>query len=662
MELTREIYWNVGHSVLVPMYAMALLAVVVMLQSIFERIEIYKKGKRADRTDDLKGRLAAALKYAFSQRHVLRVRGPGIAHSLFFWGFLVLTLGTLLIFLQADLTDPVFGWKFLSGSFYKFYSLVLDIAGLVALIMLCGLFYRRYWVRPAGLESDIDDAIMHGLLFAILVTGFVIEGARMAVTELDAGNSLAVWSPVGLTVARQISGIGEEGLRALHKTTWWVHFFLTMALFVALPRTKFRHMLTITANYVFADHRRKGSLETPNLEDEQVENYGASRLEDLTWKDILDSDACVECKRCQDRCPAWSTNKPLSPMKLIGDIREIAFEQPDAQLVETIGRDALWACTTCRACQEICPATVEHVNKIIEMRRHLVLMKGEFPGDEVMEAANHLEVNGNPLGMAFSSRGDWADGLSVTRMSDNADVDILYFVGCYASFDKRNIKVAKSFVQLCEAAGIKVGILGKEEKCCGEPVRKLGNEYLYQSLAVENIEVLKGYGVKRIVTACPHCFNTLDRDYRDLGFNIQVEHYVTYLQNLVRQGRLKLRPERFSCTYHDSCYVGRYNDIYLPPRELLHAAGAAIREMERNRQEGFCCGGGGGRVVADEKIGSRICETRAKMAADTGAGLLISNCPFCLTMFEDGIKGAALEGKLVPRDIAEILVERLEKQ
>ncbi len=349
-------------------------------------------------------------------------------------------------------------------------------------------------------------------------------------------------------------------------------------------------------------------------------------------------------------------------MKLIGDIREIAFERADAPLVETIGRDALWACTTCRACQEICPATVEHVNKIIEMRRHLVLMKGEFPGDEVMEAANHLEVNGNPLGMAFSSRGDWADGLSVTRMSDNADVDILYFVGCYASFDKRNIRVAKSFVRLCEAAGIKVGILGKEEKCCGEPVRKLGNEYLYQSLAVENIEILQGYGVKKIVTACPHCFNTLDRDYRDLGLNIQVEHYLTFLQNLVRHGRLKLRPERFSCTYHDSCYVGRYNDIYLPPRELLHAAGAAIREMERNRQEGFCCGGGGGRVVADEKIGSRICETRAKMAADTGAGLLISNCPFCLTMFEDGIKGAALEGKLVPRDIAEILVERLEKQ
>ncbi|GKT07744.1 heterodisulfide reductase-related iron-sulfur binding cluster [Desulforhabdus sp. TSK] len=662
MELTREIYWNVGHSVMVPMYAMAVLAVVVMLQGIFERIEIYRKGKRADRTDDLKGRIAVALKNAFSQRHVLRVRAPGIGHSLFFWGFLLLTLGTLLIFLQADLTDPVFGWKFLSGSFYKFYSLVLDIAGLVALIMLCGLSYRRYWVRPAGLESDLDDAIMHGLLFAILVTGFVIEGARMAVTELGAGNKLAVWSPVGLSVARQIAGMGEESLRALHKTTWWIHFFLTMAFFVALPRTKFRHILTITANYVFADHRRKGSLDTPDLEDEQVASYGASHLKDLTWKDILDSDACVECKRCQDRCPAWNTNKPLSPMKLIGDIREIAFEQPDAQLVETIGRDALWACTTCRACQEICPATVEHVNKIIEMRRHLVLMKGEFPGDEVMEAANHLEVNGNPLGMAFSSRGDWADGLSVTRMSDNADVDILYFVGCYASFDKRNIKVAKSFVQLCEAAGIKVGILGKEEKCCGEPVRKLGNEYLYQSLAVENIEVLKGYGVKRIVTACPHCFNTLDRDYRDLGFNIQVEHYVTYLQNLVRQGRLKLRPERFSCTYHDSCYVGRYNDIYLPPRELLHAAGAAIREMERNRQEGFCCGGGGGRVVADEKIGSRICETRAKMAADTGAGLLISNCPFCLTMFEDGIKGAALEGKLVPRDIAEILVERLEKQ
>lgn len=662
MEFTREIYWNVGHGVLIPMYALAFLAVGILVHGALKRIGVYRLGKPANRTDDLRGRIAAALRDVLSQRQVLRVRAPGLAHSLFFWGFLVLALGTTLIFLQADLTDPVFGWKFLTGTFYKLFSLVLDIAGLLALVMLGVLFYRRYWVRPPGLASDRDDAIMHGLLFAILTTGFVIEGARMAVTELGAGTGLAAWSPVGLFVAGRISGLGEESLRSLHKGVWWIHFFLTLGFFVVLPRTKFRHILTTSANYVFADHRRKGSTETLDLEDEQTERFGAARIRDLTWKDILDGDACTECKRCQDRCPAWHTEKPLSPMEVIAHIRDAAFGQPDADLIDTIGRDALWACTTCRACQEICPATIEHVNKIIDMRRHLVLMAGEFPGEEVMVATDNVEVNGNPLGLAFSARGDWAEGLGVTRLAENADVDILYFVGCYASFDKRNIKVARSFVRLCAAAGIKVGILGKEEKCCGEPVRKLGNEYLYQGLAAENIGIMQGYGVKKIVTACPHCFNTLDRDYRDLGFDIDVEHYVTFLQKLVQDGRLKLEPGHFACTYHDSCYIGRYNDIYEPPRSLLSAAGATVREMERNRDEGFCCGGGGGRVIADEKIGTRICETRAKMAAETGTGILVSNCPFCLTMFEDGVKGAGLEGKMVPRDIAEILVERLENK
>ncbi len=661
MEFTREIYWNVGRDVLIPMYTLTFLAVGLLVYGALKRIKVYQLGKPANRTDGIGGRITAALRNVLSQRQVLRVRAPGVAHSLFFWGFIVLALGSTLVFLQADLTDPIFGWKFLTGTFYKLFSLVLDIAGLLALITLGGLFYRRYWVRPPGLASDRDDAIMHGLLFAILITGFVIEGARMAVTELGSDSGLAVWSPVGLFVAKRISGLGEAGLRSLHKGVWWTHFLLTMSFFVVLPRTKFRHILTTSANYVFIDQRRKGSIETLNLEDEQTENFGVARIRDLTWKDILDGDACTECKRCQDRCPAWNTEKPLTPMEVIAHIREVSFERPDANLIETIGRDAIWACTTCRACQEICPATIEHVNKIIEIRRHLVLMEGEFPGEEVAGAMDNVEVNGNPLGLTFSARGDWAEGLGVLPLAENADVDILYFVGCYASFDKRNIKVARSFVQLCAAAGIKVGILGKEEKCCGEPMRKIGNEYLYQSLAAENIETIRGYRVKKIVTACPHCFNTLDRDYRDMGLDIGVEHYVTFLQNMVQQGRIKIRPERFSCTYHDSCYMGRYNDIYEPPRKLLTAAGAVIREMDRNREEGFCCGGGGGRVIADEKIGTRICETRAKMAAETGTGILVSNCPFCLTMFEDGVKGAGLEGKVVPRDIAEILVARLEK-
>jgi Fe-S oxidoreductase len=299
------------------------------------------------------------------------------------------------------------------------------------------------------------------------------------------------------------------------------------------------------------------------------------------------------------------------------------------------------------------------VNKIVEMRRNLVLMQGEFPGEEVMVAVNNVEVNGNPFGLAYAARGDWAQGLDVTIMGDGGAVDILYFVGCYASFDKRNQEVARNFIKICNAAGVRVGILGKEEKCCGEPLRKLGNEYLYQMMAQENIELIKAYGVKKIVTTCPHCLNTLGRDYRDLGLEAEVEHYTVFMDRLIQAGGLSLEPHQFDYTYHDSCYLGRYKDIIQEPRNVLHAAGGRINEMERSEYESFCCGAGGGRILAEEKLGSRINVKRVKMAEATGAPLLVSNCPFCLTMFEDGIKTGDCEGKLQVRDLAEIVAERL---
>jgi Fe-S oxidoreductase/nitrate reductase gamma subunit len=627
-----------------------------------QRLKIYKQGKPLNRTDRRAVRTGELLKNVLLQRKVLRVKGPGFAHGLFFWGFFLLFIGTCLVAAQADFTDLFFGFRFLTGDFYKLFSLVLDLAGLAAIAMLLGLLVRRYLVRPKGLETGRDDAIMHALLFAILLTGFAIEGARMAVTELPSRPDLAIWSPVGLVFAQAFAGMGEASLRPLHQGLWWVHFLLVIGFIVAIPFTKFRHIFTTSANYFFADLGPKGALVTLDMESEDAESFGTAHLKDLTWKDIFDTDACTKCKRCQDRCPANATEKPLSPMKVINQLGEVACTKPEASLIETVGNDAIWSCTTCRACQEICPAAVEHVNKIVDMRRNLVLMEGEFPGDEVMAAMQNTEVNGNPLGMAFASRGDWADGLPVHRMDEGVEVDILYFVGCYASFDKRNTKVASSFVQLCAAAGIRVGILGKEEKCCGEPMRKMGNEYLYQSLATENIETIKGYGVKKIVTACPHCFNTLAKDYRDLGFDIETEHYTTFLSRLQQEGKLRIKAESFDCTYHDSCYLGRYNDLYRDPRALLAAAGGSLYEMERNQSESFCCGAGGGRIMAEEKLGTRISQTRAKMAAGTGAGVLVSNCPFCLTMFEDGIKGAELEDRLVPQDIAEVLLERLQCQ
>jgi Fe-S oxidoreductase len=269
------------------------------------------------------------------------------------------------------------------------------------------------------------------------------------------------------------------------------------------------------------------------------------------------------------------------------------------------------------------------------------------------------EVNGNPLGVGYAERGDWIADVGIKTLAEDKDVDLLFFVGCYGSFDKRNIAVAKSFVKLCQAAGVKVGILGKEEKCCGEPMRKMGNEYLYQTLATENIETLKGYGVEKIVTTCPHCYNTLEKDYRDLGLEAEIVTYTVFLEQLIAEGRLKINAESLSCTYHDSCYLGRHNDIYEAPRSLIKAAGGQLVEMEKNRAEAFCCSAGGGRIMAEENIGERINIRRVQMAAETETDVLLSNCPFCLTMFEGGVKGAELEGRIVPRDIAEILAERI---
>jgi len=659
METTREFYWNVGHGVTLPMYIFVAITAAILLYGLWLRIRVYRQGQPLKRADQLPRRLTRLLTRAFGQLRVTLVRAPGIAHALFFWGILLLFIGTLLVLIQVDFTDPLFDVQFLKGAFYQAFSLILDLAGLVAILMLLGFMVRRYLYKPKGLVTTRDDYFIHTFLVLILLLGFLIEGTRMAVTELNSNPALAVWSPVGLAVARLLGGLDEAALRQVHVLAWWTHFFLAMTLIAAIPYTKLRHLLFTPTNYFFADLREKGSIETLNLEAE-VDHFGAAAVTDLTWKDIYDADACTSCKRCQDRCPAWTTDKPLSPMKVVQQIGEVAFTDPKANLIEFVRPDVLWACTTCYACQEICPADIEHVNKILDMRRYLVLMQGEFPGAEVMTAVNNTEVNGNPFGLALAARADWAQGLDVQIMAENSEVDVLYFAGCYASFDKRNQAVARNFIQLCCAAGIRVGILAKEEKCCGEPMRKLGNEYLYQMLAAENIEHIKAYGVRHIVTTCPHCFNTLSRDYRDLGLEVKVEHYTTFLARLAAEGRLRLKSQTFALTYHDSCYMARYKGITEEPRALLQAAGGAIREMDKAKTNTFCCGGGGGRVLAEEKLGRRINAERVSMAAATGAPLLVSNCPFCLTMFEDGIKTAGAEGSLQVRDLAEILVERLE--
>lgn len=658
MELTREIYWNVGHGVVMPMYLFGIIAMAVCAWGFWGRVQIYRQGKTLDRLDQLPRRIFLLLTNILGQVRVFSVFNPGVFHAVFFWSFGLLFIGTLLVMAQADFTHPLFGVIFLKGAFYKIFSAVLDLAGFAAIIMLGGLLVRRFFFKH-DLETVRDDYVIHTLLLAILVTGFFAEGVRLAATELVQNPELARFSPVGKLVGLLFIGIPSVQLGLIHKSLWWIHFFLAVGFIAAIPFTKLRHIFTTSANYILSDFGPKGAIASINLEDESIEQYGAAKVTDLTWKDIFDADACTSCQRCQDRCPAHATGKPLSPMKLVKQIGEIAATNPDQSLVDALTEDVLWSCTTCRACQEICPANIEHVNKILEIRRNLNLMEGSFPGDEVRTAVSNIEVNGNPFGLAYASRGDWVNGLDVSVMEQDSDVDILYFVGCYASFDKRNQEIAKSFIKICNAAGVKVGILGKEEKCCGEPVRKLGNEYIYQITAQENIELIKAYKVKRIVTTCPHCFNTLARDYKDLGLDLPVEHYATFINGLLNNGSLKIQSIPFEFTYHDSCYLGRYMDVVDEPRHVLQAAGGKLTEMDKSRYESFCCSAGGGRILAEEKIGNRINVERVKMAEATGAPMLVSNCPFCLTMFEDGIKTGGCEGKLGVRDLAEIVAERL---
>jgi nitrate reductase gamma subunit/ferredoxin len=386
---------------------LAFIALGLCAWGFYLRLPVYRIGKALNRLDELPSRVKLYLANSFGQLRVLSVRVPGTLHTIFFWGFLLLFIGTLLVMVQADFTDPLFSIRFLRGAFYKIFKVVLNSAGCAAIVMLLVLAVRRFVIRPEGLETIRDDYVSHILLLVILVTGFVLEGARMAVTELHYNPELVRFSFGGLPAAWLLDGMDVGIIRNLHKGLWLFHLLLAMGFIACIPFTKLRHLFITSTNYLFTDLRPKGAIETIDIEDETRERFGATQLPDIVWKDIFDADACTVCKRCQDRCPAWATGKPLSPMKVVRQIGEIAFDAPEANLIDTVTRDVLWACTTCRACQEICPANIEHINKIIEMRRHLALMEGEFPGDEVKSAIGNLEVNGNPFGMGFAERGAW---------------------------------------------------------------------------------------------------------------------------------------------------------------------------------------------------------------------------------------------------------------
>ena len=665
---TREIYWNISGTIW--MYFFAIITIGIFVYGFYRRYLLWRVGQPENRLDRIPTRIMMVLKYALGQARVIRQAYPGLMHVLLFAGMTILFIGTLLVMLQADILDPLFSVRFLKSTFYLFYSVTLDVFGVLAILGLLLAAYRRLVLKPKNLRNRRDDAVIIALLLAILISGFTIEGLRIAVTR----PVWALWSPFGYLLARWFQALGwsPETLRTLHVWNWWSHMLLGMAFIAYIPFSKLFHLVSAPVNIFFQSLDSPGALKKMELE--EIENFGASRINHFSWKDLMDLDACTECGRCSDACPAANTDKPLSPMDLIQNLKhymEVAApvatsdngdELPEgvpAMVGETIADDVLWSCTTCRACMEACPVYVEHIPKIIEMRRHLVLEESRFP-TEVITTFKNLETNGNPWGISPEDRENWTEGLEVPRMRDVQEAEYLFWVGCAGAYDARSQKVAQAMVRILNAAGVNYAILGAEETCTGDSARRIGNEYLFQILAEQNVETLNQYKFQKILTICPHCMNTLQNEYPQFGGNYQVIHHTELIEALIRNGKIQLKhPIKQTVTYHDSCYLGRYNDIYEAPRVVLSAIpGITLKEMPRSRENGFCCGAGGGRMWMEEPM-PKINHARVNEAAELHPDVVSTACPFCATMINDGINETGRTEEMEGKDIALLVAEAM---
>jgi len=647
---------------------------------------------------NIPARLGGLVQYAFVQTRMFKDVRAGLMHAGIFWGFVLLTIGTADIVtggvIQTLLTAP------LDGVLWAAVSAMQNVVAVIVLLAIGWAYVRRLVTRPARLTFNRDALVILGMIGGVVATELLAQVVQVArYGDIDGAiiaNALA--SPL-----RTVEPVPLEIVFAL---LWWGHIALVAAFLCYLPFSKHLHIATSFPNILFRKLAPRGELPAMDLEDETA-TFGLKTLQDLGWKDLLDGFTCTECGRCQAACPAWATGKPLNPKTFIMGIRDLAVEAehgidliPNSPIVrETYGLedtrpaaaamarpivdsaipyDAVWDCVTCGACVEACPVLIEHVDKIVGLRRNLVLEDSRFP-QELTAAFRAMEGQGNPWGQPASARTDWTKPLpfDVPLVADVAaqgrldELEVLYWVGCAAAFDSRNQKVARAVATCLHAAGVGFAILGQEESCTGDPARRMGNDYVFQILASGNVETLNRYGLgeRTIVTACPHCFNTIGNEYGQLGGTFKVVHHSTYLAGLVASGRLATLPEDATSatgdhrpgavTVHDSCYLARYNGVVAAPRDVLGAAGVSIAEMEKRGKNTFCCGAGGGRMWMEETRGTRINAERARQVIETGATTVATSCPFCMVMLSDGLAAAAGGQAVATLDVSEVLAARI---
>jgi Fe-S oxidoreductase/nitrate reductase gamma subunit len=669
---TREVFGGIPDAMKIVFYVLIPVLLIYGAVLFSQRVKNWTRGKPDNRSTtpkNVKRRLRDFRAGVYMQT-LMRDPAAGIMHSLIYFSFLVLLAVTTILEINHQIPES---WKFLNGNVYMAYSFIGDLAGLCLLIGVVWAIVRRYVQRPyrIRIKSKPEHAVILGVFFAIAVTGFGTESWRIAETGMPAFER---WSFVSWPIANLIKG--SSNLVGGHQIWWGVHILTFVAFLVILPVTMLRHMFTAPLNMYLKDRDRpKGAMKPmPNLMETELESFGASTIEDFTWKQLLDTDSCTMCGRCTAVCPAHATGKSLDPREIVLKTGEVMAATGSPQVspplgvvaditisansvFERITPEEVWACTTCKACDENCPVNIEILDKILDMRRYLSLMESNFP-TELGNAYRSMENTGNPWGMSQADRADWADkieGIEILDGTSPLEAEYLYWVGCAGSFDDKNKKVTQAMSKLLQRSGVSFAILGPSENCTGDPARRSGNEYIFQMLAMQNIETLDGMGVKKIITQCPHCFNTLANEYPQLGGHYEVVHHSQFLEFLIDSGKLDMSNARLDerVVYHDSCYLGRHNDVYMAPRNVIGSlAGIEIVEASRNGTKGMCCGAGGARMWMEESTGKQINVERSQELLRTGASKIAVACPFCYIMIDDGVKAQGVESDEV--EVADI--------